>query len=53
MKMQENDKNGKKIGKKKFLIRKYLRDHQRDRLVILYACFHKDIGLVSILGSKS
>ena len=53
MKIQENDKNSKKIGKKEFLIRKQQRDPQWDRLVILDACFDKDGGLVWILGSKS
>ena len=37
MKIQENDKNSKKIGKKEFLIRKQQRDPQWDRLVILDA----------------
>ena len=46
MKMHKNDKNSKKFGKKQFLIRKYQRHPQRDRLVILDACFDKDIGLV-------
>ena len=50
--MQENDKNSKKNGKKQFLKRKYYRDPQWDRLVILDACFDKDGGLVWILGSK-
>ena len=53
MKIQENEKNSKKIGKKEFLIRKQWRDPQWDRLVILDACFDKDGGLVWILGSKS
>ena len=51
--MNENDKNSKKIGKKQFLIRKLQRDPQWDQLVILYACFDKDVGLVWILGFKS
>ena len=51
--MKESDKNSKKIGKKPFLIRKQQRDPQWDELVILYACFDKDVGLVWILGSKS
>ena len=51
--MHENDKNSKKVGKKKSLTRKQQRDPQWDRLVILYSCFDKDIGLVWILGSKS
>ena len=51
--MHENDKNSKKVGKKQFLIRKYSRNPQRDQLVILYACFEKDVGLVWILGFKS
>ena len=46
MNMHENDKNSKKVGKKQFLIRKYSRDPQRDQLVILYACFENDVGLV-------
>ena len=50
--MHENDKNSKKVGKKQFLIRKQQRDPQWDELVILYACFDKDEGLVWILGSK-
>ena len=51
--MDENDKNSKKVGKKQFLIRKCQRDPQRDQLVILYACFEKDVGLVWIFGFKS
>ena len=51
--MNENDKNSKKVGKKQFLIRKQQRDPQQDELVVLYACFDKDAGLVWILGSKS
>ena len=51
--MQENDKNSKKVGKKQFLTRKLQRDPQWDRLVILYACLDKDVGLVWIFGSKS
>ena len=51
--MLENDKNSKKVGKKQFLIRKQQRDPQWVQLVILYACFDKDVGLVQILGSKS
>ena len=51
--MHENDKNSKKVGKKQFLIRKYQRDPQWDQLVILYACFQKEVGLVRILESKS
>ena len=43
--MHENYKNSKKFGKKQFLIRKYHRHPQQDRLVILDACFEKDIGL--------
>ena len=50
--MHENDKTSTKVGKKQLLIRKYQRDPQRDLLVILYACFEKDVGLVWILGSK-
>ena len=53
MKMQENNKNSKKIGKKQFLIRKQQIDPQRDQLVILDVWFDKDRGLVWILGSKS
>ena len=51
--MHENDKNSEKVVKKQFFIRKYQRDPQWDQLVILYACFKKDVGLVWILGSKS
>ena len=47
--MHENDKNSKKVGKKQ----KQQRDPQWDQLVILYACFDKDVGLIWILGSKS
>ena len=50
--MHENDKNSKNISKKKFLIRKQQRDPEWDQLVILYAFFDKDVGLVWILGSK-
>ena len=53
MKMQENNKNSKKIGKNQFLIKKQQKDPQRNRLVILDECFDKDGGLVWILGSKS
>ena len=42
--MHENDKNSKKVGKKQSLTKKQQRDPQGDRLVILYACFDKDIG---------
>ena len=42
MKLQENDKNSKKVGKKKFLTRKQQRDPPWDRLVILDVCFDKD-----------
>ena len=48
MKIQENDKNTKKVGK----MQKQQRDPQWDQLVILYACIDKDLGLVWILGSK-
>ena len=51
--MHKNDRNSKKVSKKQFLIRKQQRDPQWDELVILYACFDKDVGLVWILGSKS
>ena len=51
--MNENNKNNKKVGKKRFLIRKQQRDPQWDRLVILDACFDKDGDLVWILGSTS
>ena len=51
--MHENDKNSEKVVKKQFLIRKYQRNPQREQLLILYACFEKDVGLVWILGSKS
>ena len=51
--MHENDKNCKNVGKMQFLIRKQQRDPQWDELVILYAYFDKDVGLVWSLGSKS
>ena len=47
--MHENDNSSKKVDKKQFLIRKLQRDSQWDQLVILYACFDKDVGLVWIL----
>ena len=51
--MQENNKNSKKVGKKQFLTRKQYRVPQWDQLVILYACFDKDVGFVWMFGSKS
>ena len=44
IKMQENDKIGKKLVKIQFLIRKRLRDPRTNRVITLYACFDKDVG---------
>ena len=53
MKMQENKKILKKLIKIQFLIIEQYRYPQRDRIIILNACFDQDVNLVWNLGSKN
>ena len=50
--MHENNKNSNKVGKKKFVKRKWQRDPGTDHVTTMNACFDKDVSLVWILVSK-